>query len=472
MFNVLKQTSVCLFMLLFCGLSASAAEKPVKVYILSGQSNMVGIGQVTGGGTRWGANFTDIEVSVYEGAYDATADYDALKPLKTTNPESFGGVNPTPYPGGGTHVARGFVTVKETGVYEFRPGYGGSTANLMKVDGKLVHKKTADGVSRFTPVKLVGGQKVPFKIVYFTSQANGLGWIARVDIPGTLSTVVRQDGKFPYLLNEQGDWVSRDDVWYKGVVTAGANKWLSVGCGASANSIGPELGFGHKLGNHHEEPVLILKASQGNRSLAWDFLPPDSKRFEDEGFVYAGYKDSPARWEIGSTPEPINWYAGKQYDDCFNEARKVLADFDGHFPHWKGRGFEIAGFVWWQGHKDQGNSVHAQRYEQNLVHLIKTLRKDFNAPRAPFAIATIGFGGWEMEGNALTVANAQLAVSGEKGKYSEFKGNVRTIETRGFWRDESVSPRNQGFHYNQNAETYMLVGEALGDAMLELIQQN
>ena len=116
--------------------------------------------------------------------------------------------------------------------------------------------------------------------------------------------------------------------------------------------------------------------------------------------------------------------------------------------------------------------MHAQRYEQNLVHLIKTLRKDFNAPRAPFAIATIGFGGWEMEGNALTVANAQLAVSGEKGKYSEFKGNVRTIETRGFWRDESVSPRNQGFHYNQNAETYMLVGEALGDAMLELIQQN
>ena len=154
MFNVIKQTSVCLFILLCCGLSASAAEKPVKVYILSGQSNMVGIGQVTGGGTRWGANFTDIEVSVYEGAYDAAADYDALKPLKTTNPESFGGVNPTPYPGGGTHVARGFITVKDTGVYEFRPGYGGSTANLMKVDGKLVHKKTVDGVSRFTPIKL------------------------------------------------------------------------------------------------------------------------------------------------------------------------------------------------------------------------------------------------------------------------------------------------------------------------------
>ncbi len=459
---------ICWTVLLVGVDSGHAAEKPVQVYILSGQSNMVGIGQVTGGGSRWGSEFTDIEVSVYEGTYDADADYDSLQPMKTIKPESFGGVTPTPYPGGGTHVARGYVTVKETGVYEFRPGYGGSTFNLMEVNGKLVHRKEIDGSLQFTPIKLTGGQRVPFRITYLNSQANGLGWIARVDIPGTLSTVVRQDGKFRYLLGEDGQWSSRDDVWYKGVVTAGANKWLSVGCGASANSVGPELGFGHKLGDYHEEPVLILKASQGNRSLAWDFLPPGSKRYEEDGFVYAGYKDSPARWEVGTKPEPINWYAGKQYDDCFSEAHKVLDNFDQNFPQWKGRGFEIAGFVWWQGHKDQGSPIHAQRYEQNLVHLIKTLRMEFDAPLAPFAIATIGFGGWEMEGNALTVANAQLAVSGEKGKYPEFKGNVRKVETRDFWRDESISPRNQGFHYNQNAETYMLVGEALGDAMVGL----
>jgi hypothetical protein len=29
--------------------------------------------------------------------------------------------------------------------------------------------------------------------------------------------------------------------------------------------------------------------------------------------------------------------------------------------------------------------------------------------------------------------------------------------------------KNQGFHYNQNAETYMLVGEALGKGMLKLL---
>ena len=31
-----------------------AADKPVKVYILSGQSNMVGMGDIRGGSSRWG----------------------------------------------------------------------------------------------------------------------------------------------------------------------------------------------------------------------------------------------------------------------------------------------------------------------------------------------------------------------------------------------------------------------------------
>lgn len=73
-----------------------------------------------------------------------------------------------------------------------------------------------------------------------------------------------------------------------------------------------------------------------------------------------------------------------------------------------------------------------------------------------------------MEGNALTVAKAQLAVSGEKGNYPEFEGNVKTVETRDFWPDAEESPKDQSFHYHQNAKTYMQVGEAMGKGMLEL----
>lgn len=458
-----------LFLCGFLSLPVCAAEKPVKVYLLSGQSNMVGIGQVTGGGSRWGSEFMDPVLSVYSGEYDSSTNYENREPARTLKLDSFGGVKPTPYPGGGTQIVRGFIQVETTGVYEFRPGYGESTYNLMEVNGTEVYRREPGNDAEHTHIELIAGEKVPFRIIYLNNQANGLGWIARVDIPGTLSTVVRQAGKFPYLADGKGNWVARDDVWYKGVVTATADKPLSVGCGAGPNNIGPELGFGHVLGNHHEEPVLILKASQGNRSLGWDYLPPGSERFEHEGFTYAGYKDSPARWQAGATPEPINWYAGKQYDDCVAAAHEVLNNFDREFPQWQGRGYEIAGFVWWQGHKD-GSEPYASRYEQNLVHLIKTLREEFDAPHAPFVIATIGFDGWKMSGPHKTVAEAQLAVSGDRGRYPEFRGNVKTIETRDFWREAEASPKNQGFHYNQNAETYMLVGEALGRGMLELLQ--
>ena len=52
----------------------AASNGPVKVYILAGQSNMVGIGQVNSGSTRWGAEFSDAVVSVYKGAYDPKTD--------------------------------------------------------------------------------------------------------------------------------------------------------------------------------------------------------------------------------------------------------------------------------------------------------------------------------------------------------------------------------------------------------------
>ena len=449
---------------------APVTNKPVKVYIMSGQSNMVGIGQISGGSSRWGRQILDPVVSVYSGEYSPTADYDKLKPIKTKKLPVYGGVNPTPFPGGGVQVVRGSIEMKTTGVYEFNPGYSNSSYNIMEVKGVEVYRKEVGKNAVHTGFRFAAGKKYPFKITFLTKAAGGLGWVWRTDIPGTLNTVVKVDKKFPHMVDDKGNWTVRKDVWYKGVVTATANKWLTVGCGAGAGSIGPELQFGHIMGYYHDEPVIIIKASQGNRSLGWDILPPGSKRFKFDGKTYAGYKDTPSSWIEGQPKKAVNWYAGKQYDDFVKGIHGVLDKFATHFPQYKDQGYEIAGFAWWQGHKD-GNPAHASRYELNLVNLIKAYRTEFKAPKAPFVIATIGFGGWEMKGPHLTVANAQLAVSGEKSKYTEFAGNVLTVETRGFWKDASVSPRNQGFHYNGNAETYMLVGDALGRGMVKLMEK-
>jgi len=309
----------------------------------------------------------------------------------------------------------------------------------------------------------------PVKVFILLGQSNmlGFGKVGPADKQGTLEYLVKAKGKYPHLIDDQGNWTQRNDARYVQVMHRNdkmstlRNEWLTV-----KGNIGPELQFGHIMGHVLDEPVLVLKSCIGNRSLGWDLLPPGSKQFEFEGKMYAGYKESPLSWDKGTEPEPIKWYAGKQYDDDIGNAKKILENIGEYYPGAKR--YEVAGFAWWQGHKDQ-NPAHASRYGQNLVHLIKTLRKDFDAPDAKFVLATIAFNGWDLEGPGLTVANAQLAVSGETGKYPEFKGNVKTVEARDFWRDKSVSPSGAGYHYNHNAETYMEVGNALGWAMADLL---
>ena len=212
------------------------------------------------------------------------------------------------------------------------------------------------------------------------------------------------------------------------------NEWMTI----KGGRIGPEYGIGYCVGEAVDAPVLILKSCIGNRSLGWDLLPPGSERYEVEEkdkktgetktFVYAGYKDSPAKWERGTEPKPIGWYAGMQYDGDVANAKKVLAELDKYYPGAKG--YEVAGFFFWQGDKDRYNAAHASRYEQNLVHFIKQLRKDFDAPDAQFVCATLGQTAKGAEGNEGLIFEAQLAVDGASGKYPEFKGNVATVYSK------------------------------------------
>ena len=52
----------------------------------------------------------------------------------------------------------------------------------------------------------------------------------------------------------------------------------------------------------------------------------------------------------------------------------------------------------------------------------------------------------------------------------EFKGRVVSVETRDFFRPREESPSGQGYHWNGNAETYFLIGEAMAKAFLEVVR--
>jgi hypothetical protein len=318
----------------------------------------------------------------------------------------------------------------------------------------------------------------PVQVYILLGQSNmvGAGKIAG-DKEGSLAYAVQEKHKYSYLVDDQGNWTVRKDVRYVRVMGSGTgamrqfnNEWMAI----SSGKIGPEYGIGHQLGHAIDAPVLILKSCIGNRSLGWDLLPPGSQRYEfqetdkktgeTKTFVYAGYKDSPDKWEKGTEPKPITWYAGMQYDGDVANAKTVLADLNTYYPDAKG--YEVAGFFWWQGDKDRYNAAHASRYEQNLVHLITQLRKDFNAPKAKFVVATLGQTEKGTPGNEGLILDAMFAVDGKSGKYPQFKGAVSTVYTHPL----SMGGASNG-HYGGNAETYMNVGEAMGMAMADMLKE-
>ena len=175
----------------------------------------------------------------------------------------------------------------------------------------------------------------PVQVFILLGQSNmvGLGKIKGGD--GSLEFAVKEKQKYPYLADEAGTWIERKDVRFVRMMQGRGmlnNEWMTV----KGGTIGPELGIGHVMGQTIEAPVMILKSCIGNRSLGWDLLPPGSERYEFEGKVYPAYKERPDSWPadpaqgkatvpppwLDKNGKPIDWYAGKQYDDDTADAKK------------------------------------------------------------------------------------------------------------------------------------------------------
>lgn len=456
------------------------AAKPVKVYILAGQSNMVGMGDISGSRPPFPSVFLSADpavipgampiggaglakhgvyttaegkdagakASVYEGAYDAKTDYATRTPVKTANVAL--GTYTAKLPSvDAPHivVVNAFIDVPASGTYTIHAGYEGSTCNVTTLEGKEVYRKEAGGAPVIAKVALETGKRYPVKITYFQGGSAAF-WLEQVDIQGKgdLKYLTGTEGKFSYLVDGDGKWTARSDVTYTDprLFPTRASSALSA-TSNNGGSIGPELGFGSVMGVFHDEQVLLIKTAMGNRSLGFDFRPPSSGKTDRPGAE---------TWE------------GLEYRLMVEGVRKTLGELEKVVPGYKGQGYEIAGFGWFQGHKDSG--APKAEYEQHLVHLINDLRKEFNAPKMPAVVATVGFHGYRIvEGPWQGIWEAQMAV-GDPKQHPEFAGSVASVDTRDFWREIEESPRSQDYHYNRNPETYLLVGEAMGRAMVAL----
>ncbi|MDP7655918.1 MAG: sialate O-acetylesterase [Roseibacillus sp.] len=300
----------------------------------------------------------------------------------------------------------------------------------------------------------------PVQVYILLGQSNMIGF----GKPSKLQGIAAE--KYPYLVDDADEWTVRRDVRNVFVMCSGnspakdhKNEWMTI-----SGNIGPEIGIGHHVGHVTDAPVLILKSCIGNRSLGWDLLPPGSKPYEHGGKTQPGYRGTPDEPD-GDTGGDMSkgWYAGCQYDGDVAAAKKALENLDDYYPGAKD--YEVAGFFWWQGDKDMRNAAHFEKYEENLIQLIKSLRKDFDAPGARFVTASLGQTQKGSKGGDGKILDAMEAVA--KSNDPELEDKVAFVYTHPLSKGGSSSG-----HYGGNPETYMNVGEAMGKAMVELLQQN
>ena len=101
------------------------------------------------------------------------------------------------------------------------------------------------------------------------------------------------------------------------------------------------------------------------------------------------------------------------------------------------------------------------------MNLIHDVRKEFNVSHLPVVIGELT-GPWvEAPGTWATLRKAQAAAAARP----EFAGTVVFVPTHDFVRKPEDSPNpGHGHHEFGNAETYFLVGDALGKGMVKLLE--
>ena len=311
-----------------------------------------------------------------------------------------------------------------------------------------------------------------------------------------------------YASLKDGDgWKERDDVWitYPSMSSGAKHGPLTVGYGTKGeDSVGPEFGFGHAVGDAIDEPVLIIKVAWGGRSIHKPFRPPSALPSDDELKQMAidaklkfdeqmkNYEAKQKEGKKARKPKPAPTFAelkeqfGQSYRQLIEHTKEELATIDENFPALKGYEPEIAGFIWHQGFNDKIRVEYRETkyadYTKWLAAFIRDVRKDLDAPEMPFIIGELSTGGIPSRGD-FQIAQANTA------KLPEFKGRVVFVPTaefydtqahelyqKGFWKgteEQKAQWRAVGndrpYHYLGSGKTYYLKGRAFGDAVLAVM---
>ncbi len=301
----------------------------------------------------------------------------------------------------------------------------------------------------------LGVEAKPLKVFILAGQSNMEGH-ARVetfdyigDDPATAPLLKQMRGS-------DGKPAVADHVWiyyltghYEGNANGEGTGKLTAGYGARGDKptqdggkIGPEFTFGLAMDAALKEPVLLIKTAWGGRSLNTEFRPPSAGPYEFSAAQIEQMKKQGKDIEAEKAKKVKE--SGRFYHFIIDHVKSVLADPKRVCPAYvPADGFEIAGFVWFQGFNDlvdggtypngpDGKTRDYSKYSEWLADLIRDVRKDLSAPKMPFVIGVLGVDGVNAKEGTIAFREAMAAPA----SMPEFKGNVTAVQTAPFWADE------------------------------------
>jgi Carbohydrate esterase, sialic acid-specific acetylesterase len=302
----------------------------------------------------------------------------------------------------------------------------------------------------------------PLKVFILAGQSNmeGPANVSTFDYLGDdpataplLKTMRGADGK-PAVC--EGVWisyftgVSTNNFELHGKLTAGYGSMWGQDRTKPGVNIGPEFTFGLAMDAAFAEPVLIIKAAWGGKSLHTDFRPPSAG-------PYVMPKETQDLWAkhpqgahgIPKAEDRPKWHAektaatGVYYRLMVEHVKKVLKDPKRVVPDYDpAQSYEIAGFAWLQGFNDMVDGHVYPRhnqpdryavYSELLAHFIRDVRKELSAPKMPFVIGVMGVGGLKDQSSSMVAFRSAMAAPADM---PEFKGTVAAVQTAPFWADE------------------------------------
>ena len=325
---------------------------------------------------------------------------------------------------------------------------------IMSNDAKLIVLLFLFWVGICTSPAVAQTEKRPLKIFILAGQSNmqGHAKVSTFDYIG-------DDPETAPMLNEMRDsdgqprmvkntWIS---YLTHGRETPNGEGFgqLTAGYGARTDpaedggKIGPEFTFGIFMQKSLNQPILIIKTAWGGKSLHTDFRPPSAGPYQFNDSELESIKKRGLDLEQEQAKRKKQ--TGVYYRLMIEHVKTVLQDIKRVCPDYhEDHGYEIAGFVWFQGWNDLVNSgVYPQRgqpggydkYSQWMGMFIRDVRKDLATPDMPFVIGVIG-----VDGPIENVAQRYRAIHGSfrsamaaPAALPEFQGNVVAVKTAESW---------------------------------------